>query len=162
MTLVGTTCSFTEASNGYPMREYHTQIDIAVSVEKLWEKLVDFQQYKTWNPLVKYLKGDMQKGGNIQMFIQPLAREFSAPMLRWEPNREFAWLGIRFGSLKFLLSGEHYYRLERLDANHSRLHHGEYFRGWFSAFIPQKLLKKMKAAFEDHNRQLKEQLEHEN
>ena len=141
------------------MKEYHTQIDIEASPKHIWKELVDFEQYETWNPLVKYLKGDLRKGGSIRMFIIPLNQEFKATLTAWEQNKELTWLGIRFGSLKFLLSGEHYFRIESTGEGRSRLYHGEYFRGWFSAFIPKKLLKKMKNTFEAHNQELKKRIE---
>jgi hypothetical protein len=59
----------------------------------------------------------------------------------------------------WFLSGEHYYRLEPVDARTTRLVHGEYFRGLGSAFIGAALLKTMEDTFYRHNRRLKERLE---
>jgi hypothetical protein len=59
---------------------------------------------------------------------------------------------------RWLISGEHYYRLEKLSSDSTRLLHGEYFRGWGSVFIGESTLTKMVEAFRLHNLLLKERV----
>ena len=58
-----------------------------------------------------------------------------------------------------MISGEHYYKLEPIDQNATQLVHGEYFRGFASAFISNATLSRMRRSFEDHSNMLKNRLE---
>jgi hypothetical protein len=139
------------------MKEYHTSIVVNSSVEKVWETLVDFSAYPAWNPLVGWLQGDFKTGGQIRMFIKPLNRSFQATLKRVEQHKEITWVGIQFAA--WWISGEHYYRLEVLSSDATRLLHGEYFRGLGGAFIRKSMLSKMLDAFKLHNILLKERVE---
>lgn len=141
------------------MKEYHINIVIKAPVGAVWKALTNFSAYPEWNPLVGWLKGDIRANGQIQMFIKPLNRSFTATLKRVEPDEELTWVGVQLAS--WIISGEHYYRLEALDRNSTRLSHGEYFRGLASAFIGKATLERMEAAFNRHNVLLKERVEHE-
>jgi len=140
------------------MKEYHTEIGIAAPTEQVWNALVNFSSYPNWNPLVSWLRGDFQEGGKIQMYIAPLNRSFSATLTRLEQGREFSWVGVQGAA--WIIAGKHYYRLESIGDDATRLLHGEYFRGVGSAFISKNLLGTMENAFHAHNQALKERIEH--
>lgn len=139
------------------MKEYHTEIVIDAPREKVWGVLTDFDAYPEWNPLVEWLKGDLREGGAIEMFIKPLDRSFKATLKTFKDGTEFAWLGVQGAA--WIVSGEHYYRLEDVDASTTKLLHGEYFRGIGTAFIGRSLLERMESTFNEHNRALKERVE---
>lgn len=139
------------------MKEYHTEITIGASVDRVWKVLTDFSAYPEWNPLVGWLEGDFRTGGRIQMFIKPLDRSFQATLKQVQENREMTWVGVRFAS--WFMSGEHYYRLDAMGSNSTQLLHGECFRGLGSVFIGKPMLRKMEDAFIQHNRLLKERVE---
>jgi hypothetical protein len=139
------------------MKQYHTEIDIAAPPERVWRELVDFERYPSWNPLVGRLDGQFTTGGRIRIVIKPLNRRFTATMKTVEPNVELTWIGVRFAA--WVISGEHYYRLEPLGANDTRLRHGEVFRGLASAFLGAATLRKMEDAFNRHNSILKARVE---
>lgn len=140
------------------MKQYHTEIAIDAPVAKVWDVLVDFPAYPLWNPLVGWLTGDFAAGGRIRMFIKPLNSAFHATVTDIEEHRSFTWMGARGAS--WLLSGEHYYRLEQPDDYSTRLLHGEYFRGLGSEFIGRTTLRTMEEAFTQHNLSLKRRVEH--
>ena len=139
------------------MKQYHTDIIIHQSRAKVWEFLTDFAQYPDWNPLVGRLEGKMQVGEKIATFIVPLNKTFYPVLLQYEPEQELVWQGVQ--GAKFLLAGKHYYRLESLGEEETKLYHGEYFTGLFSHFIAKKLLNKMYQTFLKHNEILKKRLE---
>jgi hypothetical protein len=139
------------------MKQYHTTIKINAPIEKVWQALTDFSTFPDWNPLVSKASGKIAEGEIIKIFIKPLNAEFSAKLIKVIENQELTWLGTRFA--KFLLTGEHYYKLEKINENQTRLLHGEYFKGVFSQFISAKLLKKMESVFAIHNQILKTRLE---
>jgi hypothetical protein len=141
------------------MKEYHTDIILNVSADRVWEALTDFSAYPEWNPLVGWLKGDFNPDGQIQMFITPLNRSFKAKLKTVQKDKEYAWIGVAIAP--WFLSGEHYYCLEKINDASTRLLHGEYFRGWGSALIGKSMLRRMENAFIDHNLRLKERVERE-
>lgn len=140
------------------MKEYHTEIVIHRPPEEVWDKLTDFDAYPGWNPLVGSLEGDFRTGGEIEMYIKPLGKTFKAKLRRVERPEEMTWIGVQ--GAEWILAGEHYYRLERLGDGSTRLLHGEYFRGLLSLFLGKATLRQMEETFEEHNRLLKDQVEH--
>lgn len=140
------------------MRQYHTEIAINAPVAEVWDVLTEFPAYPTWNPLMGWLTGDFVSGGRIRMFVKPLNRTFVATLVNVEKHRGFTWIGVH--GVTWLLSGEHYYRLEQLDDNSTRLCHGEYFRGLGSGLIGRATLRRMEEAFVQHNLSLKQRVEH--
>ncbi|MCU0445846.1 MAG: SRPBCC domain-containing protein [Microscillaceae bacterium] len=139
------------------MKQYHTTIKINAPVEAVWQALTDFSAFPDWNPLVSKASGKVAEGEIIKTFIKPLNAEFSPKLIKVIENQELTWLGVRFA--KFLLNGEHYYKLEKISDKQTRLLHGEYFRGWLSNFISDRLLKRMETTFVIHNQILKSRLE---
>lgn len=139
------------------MKQYHTTMVYDAPVERVWQALTDFVHYPAWNPLVAWLKGDVRTGGQISMFITPLNRAFKATLKRVAPNQELTWVGVQIAP--WIIAGEHYYRLERINDQQTRLLHGEYFSGIASTFITRATLKRMEDTFNAHNERLKERVE---
>lgn len=136
---------------------YYTSIDLPYSAKQVWEQLTNFETYSKWNPLVSSLEGSIKKGGEIRVFIVPLQQFYKATISAYVPQQELSWEGVQW--LPSLLTGRHYYQLEAIDAQHTRLHHWEYFTGLASWFLSKKLLHKMETAFVHHNRALYQQLQ---
>jgi len=139
------------------MKQYHTAITINASVSKVWQELINFNAYSSWNPIVGKLEGEMIEGNKISTFIVPLNKTYFPTLLSFKKNQEIIWQGTQ--GAKFLMAGKHYYRLNEISANKTELLHGEYFTGLFSFFISASLLQKMKTAFEQHNYLLKQRIE---
>lgn len=141
------------------MKNYHTQILIDASIEKVWEVLTDFSAYPTWNPLIKKLTGELRGGGQIELYILPLEDNFKAQLIDYKKEEEMSWKGYQYAP--FLLTGNHYYKLIKKNTQQTVLEHGESFTGLLSFFLPAKLLAKMKQTFVAHNEALKWKVEHE-
>jgi hypothetical protein len=141
------------------MKQYHTSIHINSSVEVVWKHLTDFSAYGAWNPLVGKLEGEIQEGKTISTYIVPLGKTYHPRLLVYRPHEELTWQGVQ--GAKFLLAGKHYYRLEKIGENETKLLHGEWFTGLLSWFIPQPLMQQMEDAFTAHNNLLKNRIEHE-
>lgn len=138
-------------------REYHTEILIRAGRADVWRSLTDFGSYPEWNPLVRWLRGELRPGGEIRMFIAPLNRSFPARIQAFLENEEMTWVGTVISP--WILSGEHYYRLRAENARTTRLLHGESFRGLASGFISRSVLRRMESAFVAHNWALKRRVE---
>ena len=139
------------------MKEYHTKIIIKRPIEEVWRQLINFPNYKNWNPLVKNITGDIREGGQIITDIVPLNKAYVAKLLSFKPNQEMIWKGKQVA--EFLMAGKHYYQLKSIDDQTTELLHGEYFTGLASWFIPASLLNKMKNTFIAHNEAFKKLVE---
>ena len=142
------------------MKEYHTRVEIDAPAETVWRHLTNFASYPDWNPIVGKLDGDLVVGQSISTYIVPLGKTYQPVLLAYAPNKELVWRGTQGAA--WLMAGEHYYRLEALSPTRTRLMHGERFTGLMSNFISKDLLAKMENAFIEHNRILKQRVEHEN
>ena len=142
------------------MKEYHTQVDIDAPVDTVWRHLTDFSSYPDWNPIVGKLDGAMVVGQSISTYIVPLRKTHHPVLLAYKPVKKLVWRGVQGAG--WLMAGEHYYRLEALSPTRTRLLHGEQFTSLLSNFIAKDLLSKMENAFIEHNRLLKQRIEHEN
>jgi hypothetical protein len=142
------------------MKQYHTQIVIQAPMQRVWAELTNFEAYPSWNPLIGELHARLAAGEGIRMFITPLNAFFKAEFVTVKENEEMTWIGVRYAG--FLLTGRHYYRLEKVSEEKTRLLHGEYFTGWFAYFIPKSTLKMMETMFVVHNEMLKKRIEEKN
>lgn len=142
------------------MKQYHTKITIQSPLEKVWQALLDTDNYPKWNPLVGKIEGKLVEGETIKTPILPLGNTYSPKIIAFVPFNQLTWKGVQGAS--FLMAGEHYYKLRKIDNQTTELLHGEYFTGLFSHFIPKKLLQKMENAFLAHNQALKTLLEQNN
>lgn len=137
--------------------EYHTEAVIEAPPARVWEVLTDLRRYREWNPLVRWVEGDLREGGALRMHIVPLGRSFTVELDVLVEEEEIRWIGSLIGS--WFLEGEHYYRLRPETPSRTRLAHGERFRGLASVLIPGFLLRRMESAFVAHNEALKARVE---
>lgn len=138
-------------------KEYDTEVLIEAPPAEVWRALTDFGSYPQWNPLVRWLRGDVREGGEIEMFIAPLNRSFTAHLRVLREPEEMRWVGTRIAP--WFLSGEHHYLLRAEGERATRLLHGESFRGLASGFLSRSLLRRMENGFIAHNHALKTRVE---
>lgn len=142
------------------MREISTSIIIEATPEAVWEVLTNMGDYGDWNPFIQELSGHLAEGAQLQVVIAPPGQspmKFSPNVIRYEEGREFRWLGKLWFS--GLFDGEHYFRLEPIDENNTRLVHGELFRGLLVRPILAMMGDNTTAGFEAMNKALKERVE---
>lgn len=51
------------------MKEFSIDINISAPIEKVWETLVDFDNYENWNPVVPNMTGVLSVGNDIDHTI---------------------------------------------------------------------------------------------
>lgn len=141
------------------MKNLSTEIVIAASPEKIWEVLLDFAKYPEWNPFIKiegkpvvgtHLKNTMMLEGRSPQIFKPELLVVDAP-------NELRWLGKLFVS--GLFDGEHYFLLEPIDEQHTRLVHGENFRGILVGILMKMIGENTRNSFERMNVALKRRVE---
>lgn len=117
--------------------QLRTEIDIAASPEKIWEVLTDFRAYPEWNPFIVRITGEPSVGQRLDVLLSPPQQSemrFKPVVLRADPGAELRWRGV-FG-FRWLLTGEHFFRLDPQGPRLTRFTHGEDFSGWAVRFVP--------------------------
>jgi uncharacterized membrane protein len=93
-------------------RRIQTEIMIAASQEKIWQVLMDFDRYPEWNPFIKSISGKAERGGQLEVVIQPKGKKaniFKPVVQQITISEYFEWLG----SLPLnMFNGRHYFKLE--------------------------------------------------
>ncbi|GAT70165.1 cyclase/dehydrase [Planomonospora sphaerica] len=110
-----------------------TEIEIAVSPERVWRVLTDFAAYPEWNPFIVSAEGEPRAGATLtnRLSNNGGTMTFSPTVLAAVPARELRWIG-RF-VMPGVVDGEHYFVIEDLGGGRTRLVHGETFTG---ALVP--------------------------
>lgn len=118
------------------MKTLTTEITINAAPKEVWKILMDHEKYPNWNPFIKHISGNTQIGQHLTVTIHLEGKEpmdFTPVVLKNEKEKEFRWLGHLF--VKGLFDGEHYFKIEALGSNQTKLIHGENFSGLMSGVI---------------------------
>ncbi|MCC5938674.1 MAG: SRPBCC domain-containing protein [Lunatimonas sp.] len=141
-------------------KEINTQIHINASREKVWQVLTDFESYGQWNPFVRSITGEVEKGNRINVVLGPQGSRpmtFKPTVLVFDEEREFRWLGRMF--FPGIFDGEHIFQLKENGDGSSVFVHREKFRGLLVGLMAKKLDTEILAGFESMNRSLKHRVE---
>lgn len=141
------------------MQNIQTEILINATPQQVWKTLLDFENYPNWNPFI-HIKGQAKVGQQLTntLFLDNQKPQVFKPIvLAIEKQQQLRWQGQLF--IKGLFDGEHYFKLEAVSQNQTKLIHGENFSGILTSLI----LKMVKTAtingFEKMNTALKRQVE---
>jgi hypothetical protein len=141
------------------LREITTTIEIDAPPAAVWRVLTDFPAYGQWNPFIPSIAGKVQEGARLTVRLEPPGGNgmtIKPTVLAAEPGRELRWKGRLV--LPGLFDGEHSFRIEPLDGQHSRFVHGERFTGILVVLV-KGVLAKTELGFEQMNAALKQQVE---
>ena len=144
------------------MKVLNTAIDIEASKETVWDILVDFEKYPTWNPFIKSIKGDLKVRNKLEVSIQPPGAKvfkFKPKVTSYKRYKEFSWLGSLF--MYGLFDGHHVFEIAENQNGTSKLIHKESFRGILVPILWNKLNTETRMGFESMNKSLKELAENE-
>jgi hypothetical protein len=111
-------------------RRIETSIEIDASPKKVWSILTDFAGMASWNPFIKSISGALAPGSTLAVHIAPPGKsgmQFKPTVLAANRERELRWLGRVL--LPGIFDGEHYFLLEPIGSDRTRLTHGEKFSG---------------------------------
>lgn len=142
------------------MKHLQTTYDIDAPAETVWSILIDFPSHAEWNPFFASIEGSPSVGDQLKVTARKAdggnGMRFSPTVLEVKAGELLRWKG------KFLVpglfDGTHTFRLERLDASRTRLHHGEEFHGILVPLLG-KVLADTERGFDDFNRALAERSE---
>lgn len=137
-----------------------TSIAIDAPVQRVWEVLTDLDAYSEWNPVILNPRGELRPGGDFDFKIKMgrLEAPIAARIVRAD-GTELRWEGPRNALQKPLASGNHFFRLEALEDDRTRLVHGERFSGPLFSLPWRVLGPQVERGYEVLNRKLKERAE---
>lgn len=129
------------------MKTITTTHEIDATPEQVWDVLVDFESHERWNPFFARIAGTAEVGQTITITARKGdgdGMSFRPKVLEVVPNELLRWKGKLL--VPGLFDGEHIYRLEAIEDDRTRLHHGENFGG---ILIPMmgKLLRETEEGF---------------
>ena len=107
-----------------------TAVEIDAPPERVWEVLVDLAAYREWNPFIVEASGVVAVGETLSLRMALPGRSpmtIEPRLLVVDPGRELRWKGRLF--LPGLFDGEHWFILEPLAGDRTRLDHSERFAG---------------------------------
>ena len=141
------------------MKNIQTEILINTDITKVWDVLMNFESYPKWNPFITSISGEQKLGSRLTVSINPPGGNgmtFKPNILTLEANKEFIWKG-KLG-INGIFDGEHYFMLESLDKDITKLIHGEKFSGLLVPLVG-KMLDKTKKGFQLMNESIKNECE---
>ncbi len=141
------------------MKTIKTEIIIDADISKVWNVLMDFENYSKWNPFIKSINGEQKQGNKLTVFIRPPDGNemiFKPKILILEHNSEFRWKGKLL--INGIFDGEHFFKMEYLGKHQTKFIHGEKFSGILVSFMG-KMLEKTKDGFQLMNEAIKKECE---
>jgi hypothetical protein len=141
-------------------KELVSSINIDAPASLVWEMLVDFDAFPTWNPFITSAEGTVQAGGRLTLRIRPVSG--SAVTLRpivveVVEGRRLRWQG-RLG-VRGLFDADHLFLVEPRGAGGSRLVQHEQFSGLLVPFLQRALDRGTLPAIHAMNAALKDRAE---
>ena len=119
------------------MAHIRTETIINTGPARVWQKLLKFEDYPVWNPLITKVKGQPFLGATLTISLAgPLDTSFDldVKITQADENKELHWVGS-FPIMNFLMTGDHYFILEDLGNGSTKLIHGEQFSGLMAPFL---------------------------
>ena len=136
-----------------------TAIEIEASTKRVWALLTDFVEMPSWNPFITSISGALAQGARLSIQVAPPGKSvirFKPIILSVRPEREIRWLGTLF--VKGVFDGEHYFLLEPIGKDRTRLVNGEKFSGLLAGPLSS-MLPATEQGFQAMNAALKRQAE---
>jgi hypothetical protein len=118
------------------LKGWVTEININAPQQLVWNKIVDFEAYKSWNPFMLEAKAELKVSSYI-CFLEDL-KEFgqhwlTAKFLTIQEPNELVWQG-NFRA-DFLFRVRHNFKLESIDEQQTRLIHSHKHTGILRPYL---------------------------
>jgi hypothetical protein len=139
------------------MKNIQTEILINTDITKVWDILMNFDNYPKWNPFITSISGEPKLGSRLTVSIKPPGGKgmtFKPRVLAFEINKELRWLGHLLFTVFF--DGEHKFELIDNGNGTTSFKQSEKFKGIFVGLLN---LENTQKGFEAMNEKLKEMAE---
>jgi len=141
-------------------KEIKSEIRIQATPERIWNILTAFDQYPTWNPFIKSIRGQVKVGEKIVVRLEPPGAKgmtFKPTVLAFEENKEFKWIGHLF--FTGLFDGEHRFELIDNGDGTTTFIQAERFKGILVRMLSKMLDGSTLNGFHAMNQKLKKEAE---
>jgi hypothetical protein len=141
-------------------KELVSSIDIEAPAAMVWEILIDFAAFPTWNPFIVEAQGRVQVGERVSLRMQPVigsAMTLHPRVVELVEGRRLRWLG-RLG-LPGLFDADHLFIVEPSAVAESRFIQRERFTGALVPFVRRSLDRGTLPAFQAMNAAIKDRAE---
>lgn len=134
-----------------------TEIIINAPKQLVWDRLVDFEAYKDWNPFVLEASAELQVGSKIR-FLEDL-QEFgqhwiTTKFLLIQEPEEFLWQGNVIAD--FLFKVRHGFKLESINEKQTRFIHGHRHTGLLLLYLARRgVFQRSREGYIRYNKALK-------
>ncbi len=137
--------------------EVRHEIVINAPLEKVWQTIIDFENYKDWNSQLSYLGGKVLLNEKLHLKLSVTGAtpyEFKPTISYFKENERFAWIAIT--GIPKVFDGEHFFELKDLGNGKVSLVNREEYRGVLSLIMQQlPMMKLAPKGFEKMNEELK-------
>ena len=144
------------------MKEINTEIMIDATPEKTWKVLMDFSNWKDWNPIVASAEGAVELGSNLMITMKGKdgknIQKYSAKITRLDPPHSFSWTA-KMGA-GFLFTNQKVFEVLKTDKG-TKLIHREIFSGLMANLFWGKMEKFVPVMLDSMNMALKNKIEKE-
>ncbi len=133
-------------------------IDIDAKPEEVWEVLLDFKSWESWNSFIPMVEGNLQVGQRMRIKVVPPGLKpmiFKPEVYDVVPCKKIIWGG---SFLKIIYRGDHSFLLEPGPDGKTRFRQVERFRGPIVLFMGG-MIKKTEIGYHQMNLALKERVE---
>ncbi len=141
-------------------KELQSSIDIEAPTQKVWDLLVDFAAYPTWNPFITRAEGPIEVGGRLTLRMQPVggsAVTLRPTLVEVVEGHRLRWRGLV--GVRGLFDADHQFIVEPRGDAGSRLVQQEHFSGLLVPFFRRSLDRGTLPAFHAMNAALKDRAE---
>ena len=142
-------------------RKIDAWIDIDAKPEEIWEVLVDFKSWKSWNSFIPIVEGNLQVGERMRIKVVPPGLKpmiFEPEVYAVIPHKKILWGG---SFLKVIYRGDHAFLLEPTPDGKTRFRQIERFSGPMVLFMAA-MIKKTEIGYHQMNLALKARVERNN
>ena len=113
-----------------------TNTEIDASVEKCWQAFFDVSQYQQWNPLITQVRGKLEKGQQLQIYLRTSSKHptiHTTQIKNIKRNVEFRCLS--FLALPLLFDCEYVIQFESISKSRTLLKQWVNFSGLLVPFF---------------------------
>lgn len=134
-----------------------TEIIINAPKQYVWDRLVNFEAYKDWNPFILEASAEFKVGSKIR-FLENL-QEFgqhwiTAKFLLIQEPDEFVWQGNVFGD--FLFKVRHGFQLESINEKQTHFIHSHQHTGLLLPYLDRRgVFQRSREGYVQYNEALK-------
>lgn len=141
--------------------EIRDDIEINASTDKVWDAIIDFENYKNWNSQLAFLGGTVQPNGKLHLKLSAAGAkpyEFKPDISYWQEKKQFAWIAQT--GFPRIFDGEHFFELKDLGNGKTLLTNREEYRGVLSQLFRRlPMMKTAPEGFKKMNLELKNHIE---